>query len=201
MIKNVIFDIGNVILDYNPMNYLFKNFGVEQSIDLFTKVFKSKEWLELDRGSIDNRLAAEKIANREESLTFDLILEILENWSDESFKQIESTVEFIKYLKNDRNYKLYLLSNIHEKAFLESKKKYKVLSYFDGELVSYKCHMLKPEEGIYKLLMKKYELKAEDCAFLDDTLQNVVKANSLGIRSVHYQNMMSLCEFFNIIRA
>lgn len=201
MIKNVIFDIGNVILDYNPMNYLFKNFGVELSIELFTKIFKSKEWLELDRGTIDNRLAAEKIAQGEESLTFDLILKILENWSDESFKQIDSTVEFIKYLKKTENYKLYLLSNIHEKAFLESKKKYEILSYFDGAVVSYKCHMLKPEEEIYKLLLKNYKLKVEECAFLDDTLQNVVKANSLGIRSVHYQNMMSLCEFFNIIKA
>ena len=188
MIKNIVFDIGNVILRYDPFSYLLSQYDDYSQIEyVYKNVFNSKEWLELDRGTLDYKKASEIISKKTKLKKEDILYD-LNNWKYKSMGKIESTNLFIDKLKDSNKYNLYLLSSFHEDAFNYVKKKYDFVDKFDGGVISYREKLLKPEEAIYIKLLSKYNLKAEESIFIDDSKANIDKAIELGFEGVVFSD-------------
>lgn len=197
MIKNVIFDIGNVLLEFKPLDYLKRTFN-DDNLEkfLYKEVFQCKEWLHLDRGILTQDEVIKIICLRNPMQEVH-IKKCMDNWID-ILSPIEGTVKILNELK-EKGYKLYLLSNFHSLAFETVYSRYDFFKYFDGGIISYKENLLKPESEIYTKLLDTYNLNAEECLFIDDTLVNIEAARRLGINTVHFESCemlgKSLSEF------
>lgn len=183
MIKNIIFDLGNVLIKYSPESFLEKNVKKERQEKFIATVFKSKEWLELDRGTLSYEDAIEKFA--------EIIPEDRENL-EKLFKNnimdclapIEENIEILKKLKK-KGYNLFVLSNFHRSAFEQVQKEWEFFDEFDGGVISCYCHLLKPNQRIYELLLARYGLIPEETLFIDDTKINVEKAEKIGMEGIY----------------
>lgn len=190
MIKNIIFDIGNVLLKYEPVEYLkTKNLTLEQVIEIHEQIFKSEEWIMLDRGTITEEEAKMRIVNRHLE-NEQLIHQAFENWY-EMLTPIEDSVRVLKELK-DVGYQIYYLSNFHLLAFEEVTNKYDFLNLFDGGVVSYQENCIKPEPEIYQRIVTKYQLQSEESIFIDDRLENIEAAQHLNFNTIHLQDPTKL---------
>ena len=190
MIKNIIFDIGNVLLQFKPLEYLKKTFDDDLIEEiLYKEIFKSEEWLHLDRGTLTQAEAVNIISLRNPNYKIH-IHECMDNWID-LLTPIEGTVKILNELK-ESGYKLYLLSNFHSLAFETIYSKYDFFKHFDGGIISYKENLLKPEAEIYTKLLETYNLNAEECLFIDDTLANIEAAKRLHINTLHFDNCETL---------
>jgi len=186
MIKNIIFDIGNVLLEFKPLEYLKRTFN-DDNIEklLYKEIFQSEEWLNLDRGILTQKQATKIISLRNPDYKKH-IMKCMDNWID-ILKPIEGTVKILKHLK-EKGFKLYLLSNFHSLAFEAICSKYDFFENFDGGIISYKENLIKPQAEIYTKLLVTYNLNAQECLFIDDTLVNIEAANKLGIKTLHFEN-------------
>lgn len=184
MYKNIIFDIGNVLLSFNPREYLEEKITEDKIEDLYREIFQSKEWIMLDRGTITENEAINKIIERNINYGNDIKL-VFEDWYD-ILKPIEETIEILKELK-ENGYKIFYLSNFHDLAFKDVKRKNNFFELFDGGVVSYEEKLIKPEEEIYKLILKRYDLKAEESIFIDDTKLNIEGAERLNINTLLFE--------------
>ncbi|MDN4865678.1 HAD family hydrolase [Priestia megaterium] len=190
MIKNIIFDIGNVLLNWKPEEYL-KQKGIESNkiLEVHNELFKSEEWGMLDRGTIREEEARNIIINRSRE-NGHLIKLAFENWY-EMFTPIEDSVTILKSAKN-AGYNVYYLSVFHLLAFENVTKRYNFFELFDGGVASYEAKQVKPEEGIYKLLIEKYTIKPEESIFIDDSEANIEAAKKLNFNTVHLENPKDL---------
>lgn len=190
LIKNIIFDIGNVLLKFTPMEFLKNNFKDEKLVNsLYKNIFLSKEWIELDRGTITDEEAIDRFCSRDPKHENE-IKEVMATWC-EMHLPVEGTSEFLKSMKK-KGYKIYLLSNYHLKAFELISSKYDFIRNVDGEIISYRVKLLKPEPAIYKALMDKYNLKPDESVFIDDTLQNIEAAKKLGLHGVVFKGFETM---------
>ena len=182
MIKNIIFDFGNVIIKFDKYEMVSKFTPVkEEQQFLIENVIKSPEWLEyslLDTGYITYDDAIALICDRTNH-KYDKLVEIfLSNY----YYHIEfngDILNLIKKLKNN-GYNLYLLSNISDNVYETFKDDINPL--FDGLVLSYKIHMVKPHNSIFIYTIDKYELNQNETLFIDDRFDNVKTANTLGIK-------------------
>ncbi len=193
-IDTVIFDLGNVLLSFDPVAYLRQDFKDEKVLKSVCKeIFGSKEWLQLDRGIIDDatfaQIMSERIPEHKK-----LIKKKLENWQ-EILEPIASTVDLIPQLK-EQGYKLYILSNFHKQAFRDVYKKYDFFKYFDGHVISSDWQLLKPEKEIYLKLMALYNIEPTKTVFIDDSKDNTDAAEKLGFHTVHFEGSKQIKDFF-----
>lgn len=184
MYTNIIFDIGNVLLSFNPKEYLKGKITEEKIEDLYREIFQSEEWVMLDRGTITENEAINKIIDRNSKYGDDIKL-VFEDWYN-ILKPIEETIEILKDLKNN-GYKIFYLSNFHDLAFKDVRRKNNFFELFDGGVVSYEEKLIKPEEEIYKLILKRYNLIAEESIFIDDTKLNIEGAEKLSINTLLFE--------------
>lgn len=181
MIKNIIFDIGNVLLSFEPIEYVKSKVIEDKVEEIYTSIFKSQEWPMLDRGTITEEKAKANIINRKIENT-DFINSVFENWYD-ILTPIEDSVEVLKKLK-ENGYRVFYLSNFHLTAFEYVTRKHDFFELFDGGVVSYKEKLLKPEQEIYEKILEKYELTPQETIFIDDMQENVEVAMMLGIKGI-----------------
>ncbi len=139
----------------------------------------------LDRGTIEEPMAIERIIERNAELSED-IKTVFKDWYS-ILVPIPKTVELLKSLKS-KGYNIYYLSNFHDLAFKDVTNKNEFFNLFDGGVVSYEEKLLKPEEEIYKRLIERYNLIPEETIFVDDTKVNVEAAKKLGIRAFVFES-------------
>ena len=185
MYKNIIFDIGNVLLSFNPMKYLEEKGLEERAEHIYKEIFLSKEWLSLDRGTVTEKEAIEIYISRNKDYEDDIRL-VFDGWYS-ILTPIEETVEILKLLKVN-GYNLYYLSNFHHLAFEHILEKYDFFKLFDGGVVSYKENLLKPEKEIYEVLMERYDLNPKESIFVDDTKVNIEMAENLNIKGIVFED-------------
>lgn len=189
MIKNVIFDIGNVLLNFEPKEYVKSKVIEEKIEEVYESIFKSEEWPMLDRGTITEEEAKANIISRKaENEGF--INSVFENWYD-ILTPIESSVGVLKKLK-EKGYKVFYLSNFHLAAFEYVTKKHDFFELFDGGVVSYKEKLLKPEKEIYEKILCKYNLEPNETVFIDDMEVNVKAAINNGMKGIILKNPIDL---------
>lgn len=184
MIKNIVFDIGNVLLTFKPRKYLETlGFSEEMQERIYMEIFESDEWVELDKGTLTEEMAIEKFCERAQDISDEIRL-TMKYWKS-MLEPIEETAEILKKLLED-GYRVYFLSNFHREAYSEVYEKYDFLQIGSGKVISYEINCIKPEEKIYKELLEKYDLIPEETIFIDDSLANIEMAEKLGIKGIWF---------------
>ena len=181
MIKNIIFDLGNVIINYDQ-DKIINNFTIDEDEKIFIKekIFKSPEWKLLDLGQITNNAAIEEIQKRNDIKYNKLINIFLHEWY-KTQPINEDIVEIAKKLK-ERNYNIYVLSNMAKETY----EYFKNIDFFkvcNGIVISSHENVKKPDERIFNTLLTRYKLNPKECLFIDDddTNKSYDTANKIGI--------------------
>ena len=197
MIKNVILDMGNTLLKFDP-NVSLNKFcsSEEEKVNVRKALFDSKEWILGDKGEISDKDRFDKVKHYIPEKYHKALKNCSEHY-DICFEPFEGTNEFCDYIKN-KGYGIYVLSNASDK-FYEYFQRWKKLDYFTGYVVSCDIHMLKPSEEIYRYLLDKYKLKAEECLFIDDLEANIEGAKKVGMKGeVFKQNYDEIIKKYNL---
>ncbi len=190
MIKNIIFDLGNVLISFRPSEYFDKKkFPEAIKTTILSDIFSSKEWSMLDKGEITTPEAIEAIAKKS-SLNKKEIAHIFNLRTDIIFP-LDSNVKLLPELKK-RGFKLYYLSNFPLDIFDEVKDGYYFFKYFDGGLISATVKSSKPENLIYKIFIESYSLKPEECLFIDDIEINVRTAEVMGMKGLFTKGSLEI---------
>ncbi|PNR96315.1 HAD family hydrolase [Petrotoga olearia] len=191
--RNIVFDLGNVLFKFDPeeiLDDLFKDPLIKRKLK--EAVFTTIIWKELDRGTLSFE-EAKKIFNEKNPDLKEEINILLKEWKN-YLHPITENIEILPKLKE--NNKLFILSNFHEDAFNYIREKYSFFDIFDGMVISYKEKLLKPEKEIYQLLLNRFNLKPEETIFVDDIVENIQAAEELGIKGILYKDPESLRELF-----
>ena len=185
MIKNIIFDYGNVLVDWNPAYLFLPVFGGdEQKCKFFTEHVCNREWFtRMDRGESMDVCVAELQAVHPDYA--DAIALFRDRWFDMCHGDIPGMVEIIQDLKS-RGVGVYGLTNWPAATFTEARRRFRTLAGIDNYVVSSSVKLAKPEPAIYELLIRKYNLKPQECAFIDDRIDNVNAAKALGMSGIVY---------------
>ena len=182
MIKNIIFDLGNVIINYNQKKIINNFTEKEEEIKyIYDEIFHAPEWTLMDLGDITNDEAIEIINKRNEFKYEKLTQEFLHEWHKKQPIN-RDIVEIAKILKNN-GYNLFVLSNMANQTY-EYFKNDEFFSLCTGIVISAHEHVKKPDEKVYRLLLDRYNLSAEECLFIDDddSGKNYETANKIGIK-------------------
>jgi putative hydrolase of the HAD superfamily len=182
--KNIIFDFGNVLVEC-IYTHCSKELGLnEKDFNILNNIVgESEEWAKLDLGEIS--LSDAKKIWRKKMPKF--LISYYEKYVSQicfNLPIIQDTLNLIKKLKQ-KGYNLFYLSNTSN-AFFESEKMREVSKLFDGGVLSYKEHIVKPDEKIYKILLTRYNLIPNECAFIDDKENNVIAAKNVGINGIKF---------------
>ncbi len=202
MVKNIIFDIGNVILNFD-LNYILPKFteNSDEQDFIVDNIINSPEWLGyslIDTGYITKENAIAIVQDRTNHKNDNLIESFWNNYNNYSLVD-NRVIELIKNLKL-QGYRIYLLSNINEHTFINVEKS-GLFDIVDGYVLSYKEHQVKPYVAIYETLLNRYELMASECLFIDDNEKNIKTAQELGfitrkVLSDNYESVLeSISEF------
>ena len=180
MIKNIIFDFGNVIIKWDVYGIL-KSYNIsDDELKILEKaIFQSEEWNKLDEGLLDIEDAEKVFESRFPSELKGKVKEITESWF-EKIEFNEKVCNLIKDLKS-KGYKVYGLSNTNIQ-FYNYIKNLDIGKYFDGFLISACEKMMKPDKNIYYRLFEKFSLNPEECFFIDDTKENIIASEKCGMK-------------------
>lgn len=182
--KNIIFDLGAVLVNWQPKEILEDIFKEDNKIALENfNEHKSKTWADFNKGLLTpNDLA--NFIGEEYTKT---LLEKLPNY----LFPLQEGIEILNVIK-EKGYKTYILSNFPKELFESAKivNNYEniFLDKFDGKIISYKVKSIKPEPYIYQALLDKYNLTAEECLFIDDKEENIIGGQNLGIDGIICKN-------------
>ena len=196
MYKNIIFDLGGVLIHFDPQLFLldrFCNAAIEKQV--FDLTFGSEEWQLLDAGELTRMQGNARMQEKANACGCGFEVQcVLDDWM-RALHTKRHTAEILHRLHN-MGFRLYYLSNMAEDTF-EMIRKRDFFSLFDGGLVSYQLHVNKPDPRIYDALMYKYGLAYEETIFIDDNRKNAETACSLRITGIHYQGASSLIRSLN----
>lgn len=186
MIKNIVFDMGNVLLDYNPEVPLDAFCKTEEEKAVIRKeLFGGPEWIQGDLGNMTNEERYESVKQRVPEAVYPALKKCVYEW-DICMKPIPGAMEFCEYIRQ-KGYGLYVLSNASD-AFYDYFPKFAPLDFFDGIVVSADIHIIKPDIRIYQHLLEIYHLVPEECLFIDDREDNVEGAKQVGMSGEVFRN-------------
>ena len=201
-INTIIFDLGGVLIDWNPEYVYLEVFnGDRKKMQWFFDNICTNEWNEnQDAGYPMVKATEERIALFPEYE--DLIKLFYGRWVDMLGDEILETVEILdKLIKSDK-YKVVALTNWSHETFPIALNRFDFLHWFEGIVVSGEEKTRKPFTDIYNITLTRYNIDAKHSVFIDDNLKNINTANMLGINGIHFKNPKLLIEqlkSFNII--
>ena len=183
-IKNIIFDFGGVVMDWNP-RYFFKDyFNDDEKMEFFLKNIATDEWnAEQDRGRTlaeGTEIQVAKFPQWEKELRA-----YYDNWTTMLRSDIPKNVEVLRKLEHS-NYELFGLTNWSAETFPYALENYDFFKIFDGNIVvSGTEKVIKPDPKIWEVLLERYHIKADESVFIDDNAKNIEVAKALGFITVH----------------
>lgn len=185
MIKSVIFDFGNVLVDWNPA-YLFLPYfgGDEDKCRFFTDNVCNREWFtRMDSGESMDVCVAD--LQKQYPQYAEPIAMFRDRWFDMCHGDLPGMLDIIQGLKA-KGVGVYGLTNWPAETFEEARHRFKTIGNIDNYVVSSSVHLAKPDPKIYQILLSKYNLNACECIFIDDRKDNVDAAISLGMSGIVY---------------
>lgn len=179
-----IFDVGGVLVDWNPRHLYRKIFSSEKEMEYFLTEVCSPAWNEtLDAGRPFKEACEEKAKEFPQYAA--QIDAYRTRWQEMISGPVAGTADIVRELK-EKGYNLYALSNFSAETFPSTKKRFDVFSLFDGIVLSGEEKINKPDAEIYRRLLTRYALKAQDCLFIDDNANNIRAAEELGFQTIHF---------------
>ncbi len=186
-IKAIIFDFGNVLLEWNPRNVYQRYFPDDpEGMELFFKEVNFADWnLQQDKG----RPFAEGVAILSQQFPHHshLIQAYHDHWVESVSGSIAGTVRILKQLKQ-AGYSLYGLSNWSAETFPYARKKYDFFDLLDDIVISGEVGHIKPDPEIFQIMLEKVGRPAQECLFIDDSLTNIKQAQKMGFATIHFQS-------------
>lgn len=203
MIKNIIFDLGNVVLKlkWNILLDTYSNNNDDKNI-LKDVIFDSKEWEKLDEGTIEKKDAINIMLSKLPLHLHTPCISIMKDWQKGLILNNE-IIDFIKKIRKN-GYRTYILSNapLDISKYLNQNN---LNQYFDGQIISAEEKIIKPNPQIYKLILERFSLEPNECLFLDDKTENIDSAIACGINGYVFdynnfnQFLIEINEKYNII--
>lgn len=192
MIKNIVFDIGNVLVDFGWAEFINK-FGFSKEINerIATATVKDNDWNEYDRGVLTDEEILDLFIENDPGIENEL--RAFEEDFHGLLKQFEYTKGWIKSLQK-QGYKVYCLSNMSYKAVRECDDALNFLPELDGYILSCDVKLIKPDSSIYNALFEKYDLNPAECIFVDDLERNIEAAEKEGMYGIVFADLKSTVE-------
>ncbi len=186
MIKNIVFDIGNVLVDFRLKEFLAeKGFDAPMIKRLLKASVMSPYWEQFERADITEEEAMQAFVNLDPEIERELY---------EAFSNIhgmltirEYAVPWIRSLK-EAGFRVYYLSNYSKKAYDECQDSLAFMKYTDGGFLSFQQRMTKPDLQMYTRFLEHFHLVPQESVFIDDTEQNVAVAESLGFHGIVFRS-------------
>lgn len=190
-IKTIVFDLGGVLVDWDPRYLYRKLLPNEEAVEHFLQQICTMEWNEQqDAGRTIQEANASLIQSHPEQE--ELILAYYGRWEEMLGGVIRGSEKILYALHQKKHCQLLALTNWSAETFPIAKRKYRFLDLFEGILVSGREQLKKPDPQIFQLLIDRYELNPKDMLFIDDSQRNVSSARTLGIQSIHFTDSTSL---------
>lgn len=186
MIRNVIFDLGGVLVNWRPLEIIgsfYREPHLREAVH--RHMLQHSDWLDLDRGTLLPPAAAERFAERMDR-PLEEVLALL-NHVKASLTPIPEMIALATRLR-ERGLSLYVLSNMSEDTFEHLKAQHAFFDLFDGIVISAVVRLIKPEAEIFAHLARRYGLAYPETVFIDDHLPNIEAARRLGLSTVHFQS-------------
>lgn len=185
-VKNIVFDVGEVLIDWNPRYLYSKIFDDPQAMEDFLNNVCTHEWnYRQDAGYCWDKAIAEKAA------AFPHLANEIKayraRWPEMVGGAVQGSVAVLEALKK-QGWPLYAITNYHQDTFALSQQLWPFLTTFDGVVVSGEEKICKPERRIYEILLERYGLNAAECVFIDDCLENIEAAQAIGMTGVLFRN-------------
>jgi 2-haloacid dehalogenase len=198
-IKAIIFDYGNVLIEWNP-RYVYQHYfpNDTEGMERFLQEVDFMGWnAHQDKG----RTFKEGVADlsRQFPKYAHLIQAYHDNWKDSIGISYPGIVEIMKQLKQ-RGYPLYGLSNWSAETFPYAQSKFDFFHLLDDMVISGMVGHVKPEPEIYELILEKISKPAEDCLFIDDSLANIRQAQKMGFQTIHFKSSEQLADKLRSIK-
>ena len=192
-IDTLIFDLGGVLIDWNPRYVYRKIFKTEQEIEWFLENVTTPDWNENQDAGYPLHKATEELVAKHPEWEPE-IKAYYGRWLEMLGGQIHETVEVLQQLKHTGKYRLYALTNWSAETFPHALERFEFFKLFEGVVVSGEEKMRKPSAEFYKIILDRYRLDPSTTVFIDDSLRNVKGAEAIGITGIHFHNPSQLKE-------
>lgn len=195
MIKNIIFDVGDVLIEYR-WKEMFMEYGASaaEAVEIGGYIFGHKVWKLMDKGEL-TLMDCLRTFDAEHSEWHEYLVRLFDNTREMPVAR-PAVWDKIRQLK-ERGYRIYILSNYSEKLFADHTRMIPILNIFDGIVVSYCIGMLKPDREIYEYILDKYDLVPHETVFFDDKEENAAGACEIGINGIWTDTQEKLLEEIN----
>ncbi len=191
MINTIIFDLGGVLIDWNP-NYVFDQiFDSEERKQYFFENICTSDWNEQQDAGRSLQEGTEILVAQHPEWEHE-IRAYYGRWREMLGGPIHDTVDILKQIKEADSHRLYALTNWSAETFPIAQELYDFLSWFEGIVVSGVEKTRKPFAGFYQILLDRYRVDPAKAIFIDDNFRNVKAASSLGIHGIHFQSPTQL---------
>lgn len=188
-VKNIIFDFGGVLIDWNP-EYLYRKIFVDdKDLNFFLSKVCNSEWNLKQDGGRPFLEGINELIHKFPQYRVE-IEKFYSCWMDMIGGEIHENTFLLKPLKT--NYRLFGLTNWSSETFPQVYNRYSFFKEFDGIVVSGKERVIKPNSEIYKILMERYNVIPEQSVFIDDNNENIESAKGIGFLTVFYDKRISL---------
>ena len=188
-IKNIIFDFGGVLIDWNPAYLYRKEFKSESDMNWFLENICTPEWnIQQDAGR--SLAEATEILQKEHPQHKEMIELYYGRWDEMLGGTIEDNVRVLDLLKE--KYPLYGLTNWSAETIPIAYSRYDFFNYLEGIVVSGDEKLIKPDPKLYQVLLDRYKLKANESLFIDDNFHNIETAREMGFHTIHFTDNMDL---------
>lgn len=196
MIRNIIFDIGGVLLDFNPNTYLDKlNIEENKKKEINNAIFHTQKWKDCLNGLTNSYELIEYLTKKNPKYEKEIRL-ILDK--ENLIYMLPPKRDMIKYYKElkQKGYKIYLCSNITEDTYNYINSEFDLIQEADGAVFSCFENISKPNTKIYYELIEKYNLNIEESILIDDTKRNIISANDIGLKGILFSSIEDIKEIF-----
>lgn len=191
-INTIIFDLGGVLIDWNPEYVYLDVFDRDrEKMQWFFDNICTNDWNEnQDAGYPLQKATEERVALYPEYE--ELIRMFYGRWEEMLGEAINETVEILKSLIDNPNYKVVALTNWSHETFPIALERFEFLHWFEGIIVSGDEKTRKPFKEIYELTLNRFNITAENSIFIDDNKRNIEAAQALGINGIHFESPNAL---------